>query len=185
MTPAESRAMVAEVSSVWWVVLIAGVIFVGFGVVMLFNVAAGARAVAVIIGAFLIFSGIIEVSVGGQVHGSRTLGVMMGIILIVGGVVSIAWPGVTILAIVIIFGITILVGGLARIIGSVVFRGETWGWLLTIGVVETIIGLGALVWPRATAYVVLMLIGIYAIIAGLVQIMLAFGLRRVGERARL
>ncbi|HZJ26531.1 MAG TPA: DUF308 domain-containing protein [Acidimicrobiia bacterium] len=176
--------MMREVSSVWGIVLIVGVVFLGFGIVLLFDVAAGERVVAVIVGAFLVFSGIIEAAVGDQTGGSRAVSVIFGLVLVVGGIVAIAWPGVTILAIAVIFGITILIGGLARIIGSLVFRDEGWGWLLTIGVVEAVVGIGALVWPRKTAYVVLILIGIYAIIAGLVQIMLAFGLRRAGERAR-
>ena len=51
-------AAVADVAKVWWVVLVVGVIFLGFGIVMLFNVAAGATAIAIIVGAFLIFDGI-------------------------------------------------------------------------------------------------------------------------------
>ena len=54
--------------------------------------------------------------------------------------------------------------------------------MLAIGIAELIVGIAALVWPHVTAYVILLLIGIYSIIAGLLQIVLAFELKKVPER---
>ena len=59
-------AAVTDVAKVWWVVLVIGIIFFGFGIVMLFNVAAGATAIAIIVGAFLIFDGLVEMISGGR-----------------------------------------------------------------------------------------------------------------------
>jgi len=182
---AEARAMVREVSSIWWIVLVVGIIFAGFGVVMLFNVAAGATAIAIIVGAFLIFDGIVGLITAGQNGGSKAVGIILGIVLIIGGIVVAAWPGVTFLVIAIVWGITIVVGGITRIVGSVVLRGRGWGWVLAIGIAELIVGIAALVWPNVTAYVILLLIGIYAIVAGLLQIILAFELRKAPERLGL
>lgn len=61
---------VGEVAKVWWVVLVVGIIFTVFGVVMLFDVAAGATAIAIIVGAFLIFDGLVEMISGGRRGGS-------------------------------------------------------------------------------------------------------------------
>ncbi len=182
LTNSEARAIVREVSSIWWIVLVVGVIFVGFGLVMLFNVAAGAQAVAIIVGAFLIFDGIIGLITAGQNGGSKGVGIALGIVLIIGGIVVAAWPGATFLVIAIVWGITIVVGGITRIVGSIVLKGRGWGWVLAIGIAELIVGIAALVWPHVTAYVILLLIGIYAIIAGLLQIVLAFELKKVPER---
>src|SRR5664279_1878989 len=118
MTSGEARAVVREVSSIWWIVLVVGIIFAGFGVVMLFNVAAGAQAVAIIVGAFLIFDGIIGLITAGQNGGSKGVGVALGIVLIIGGIVVAAWPSATFLVIAVVWGITIVVGGIARIVGS-------------------------------------------------------------------
>ena len=182
MTSGEARAAVREVSSIWWIVLVVGVIFTGFGIVMLFNVAAGATAIAIIVGAFLIFDGIVGLITAGQNGGSKAVGFVLGIVLIIGGIVVAAWPGVTFLVIAIVWGITIVVGGITRIVGSIALRGRGWGWVLLIGVAELIVGIAALVWPNVTAYVILLLIGIYAIVAGLIQIILAFELRKAPER---
>ena len=62
---------VREVARVWWVVLVVGLVFTGFGVVMLFDVAAGATTIAIIVGAFLIFDGLVEMISGGRRGGSR------------------------------------------------------------------------------------------------------------------
>jgi len=182
LTNSEARAVVREVSSIWWIVLVVGVIFVGFGLVMLFNVAAGAQAVAIIVGAFLIFDGIIGLITAGQNGGSKAVGIALGIVLIIGGIVVAAWPSATFLVIAVVWGITIVVGGIARIVGSITLKGQGWGWVLAIGIAELIVGIAALVWPHVTAYVILLLIGIYSIIAGLLQIVLAFELKKVPER---
>jgi uncharacterized membrane protein HdeD (DUF308 family) len=182
ITEARARALVKEVSSIWWIVLVVGLLFAGFGLVMLFNVAAGATAIAIIVGAFLVFDGIVGLVTAGGNGGSRALGILVGIVLIIGGVVVVTWPGVTFLVIAIVWGITIVVGGITRIVSSIALRGRGWGWVLVIGIAELIVGIAALVWPDVTAYVILLLIGIYAIVAGVIQIFLAFELKKAPER---
>jgi uncharacterized membrane protein HdeD (DUF308 family) len=173
---------VREVARVWWVVLVVGLVFTGFGVVMLFDVAAGATTIAIIVGAFLIFDGLVEMISGGRRGGSRVWAVVLGILLVIGGIVVVAWPGVTFLVIAVIWGITLLVGGIARVVSAAVLRGYGWGWLVVLGIIETIIGIVMLAWPDVTAYVILLLIGIYSIVAGILQIVLAFELRRAPDR---
>ena len=79
-----------------------------------------------------------------------------------------------------------LVGGIARSIAAATLRGYGWGWLVVLGILETILGILMLAWPDVTAYVILLLIGIYSIIAGIIQIFLSFQLKKAPERlARL
>jgi uncharacterized membrane protein HdeD (DUF308 family) len=177
---------VTEVARIWWVVLVIGIIFLGFGIVMLFDVAAGATVIAIIVGAFLIFDGLVEMIAGGRQGGSRAWAVVLGILLVVGGIVVIVWPGVTFLVVAIIWGITMLVGGIVRAVAAATLRGHSWGWLVALGVVEAILGIVMLAWPDVTAYVILLLIGIYSMVAGILQIILAFELRKAPDRlARL
>jgi uncharacterized membrane protein HdeD (DUF308 family) len=173
---------VGEIARVWWVVLVIGIVFLGFGLVMLFDVAAGAKTIAVIVGAFLIFDGLVEVVSGGRRGGSRAWAVVLGILLVIGGIVVIVWPGVTFLVIAIVWGITLLVGGIARVVSAAVLRGYAWGWLVVLGILEAVLGILMLAWPDVTAYVILLLIGIYSIIAGIIQIVLAFQLKKAPER---
>lgn len=176
------RDAVGEVARVWWVVLLVGIIFTVFGIVMLFDVAAGATTIAIIVGAYLIFDGLAEMISGGRHGGSRAWAVVLGILLVIGGIVVIVWPGVTFLAIAIVWGVTMLVGGIARAVAATTLRGYGWGWLVVLGIVEAILGILMLAWPGVTAYVILFLIGIYSIVAGLIQIFLAFQLKKAPER---
>ncbi len=173
---------VSEVARVWWVVLVIGIVFTLFGIVMLFDVAAGATTIAIIVGAFLIFDGLVEMISGGRRGGSRAWAVVLGILLLIGGIVVIAWPGVTFLVIAVVWGITLLVGGIARVVSASMLRGYGWGWLVLLGIIETIIGIVMLAWPHQTAYVILILIGIYSIVAGIIQIFLSFQLKKAPER---
>lgn len=173
---------VGEVARVWWVVLLIGIIFTVFGIVMLFNVAAGATTIAIIVGAFLIFDGLVEMVSGGRRGGSRAWAIVLGFLLVIGGIVVIAWPGATFVVIAVIWGITLLVGGIARLVSAAVLRGYGWGWLVVLGILEAIIGIVMLAWPHQTAYVILLLIGIYSIVAGIIQIFLSFQLKKAPER---
>jgi uncharacterized membrane protein HdeD (DUF308 family) len=173
---------VTEVARIWWVVLVIGIIFLGFGIVMLFDVAAGATVIAIIVGAFLIFDGLVEVISGGRNGGSRAWAVVLGILLVIGGIVVIVWPGVTFLVVAIVWGITMLVGGIVRAVAAATLHGHGWGWLVALGIVEALLGIVMLAWPDVTAYVILLLIGIYSMVAGILQIILAFELRKAPER---
>jgi uncharacterized membrane protein HdeD (DUF308 family) len=179
--PALTEA-VREVARVWWVVLVIGLVFTGFGIVMLFDVAAGAKTIAYIVGAFLIFDGLVEMISGGRRGSSRAWAVVGGILLVIGGIIVVAWPHVTFLVIAVIWGITLLVGGIARVVSASMLRGYGWGWLVVLGIIEAIVGIVMLAWPNQTAYVILLLIGIYSIIAGLLQIVLAFQLKKAPDR---
>jgi uncharacterized membrane protein HdeD (DUF308 family) len=179
-------AGVADVAKVWWVVLVVGIIFLGFGIVMLFDVAAGARAIAIVLGAFLIFDGLVEIVSGGRRGGSRGWAVVLGLLLVAGGIVVMVWPGVTFGVIAFVWGLTLLVGGIVRSIAAAVLRGYGWGWLILLGILEAILGILMMAWPDVTVYVILLLIGIYSIVAGILQIVLSFQLRKAPERlARL
>ena len=49
-----------------------------------------------------------------------------------------------------------------------------WLWLLGLGVVAVIVGVVVLVWPSQTSGGVGVLFGIYLLVSGVMQIMLAF-----------
>lgn len=173
---------VRDVARVWWVVLVVGLIFLTFGIIMLFDVAAGARAISYIVGAFLIFDGLVDLISGGRRGGSRACAMVLGLLLVIGGIIVIVWPGVTFLVIAVVWGITMLVGGIARAVAAATLRGYGWGWLVVLGILEVILGIVMLAWPDWTAYVILLLIGVYSIVAGILQIVLAFQLRKAPER---
>jgi uncharacterized membrane protein HdeD (DUF308 family) len=170
---------VRVVARLWWLLLLVGLAFIAFGVVTLFDVARGASIVALFVGLFLILNGIVAMFFH---RGSRTVGIVVGLILVVGGILVISYPEYTIATVAIIWGIFLLVSGAGRFVSALAFRDYGWGWRLVLGVLELGLGVIVLVWPGETAYVLMILLGCYAIVAGLVEVLTSFELRRAPER---
>lgn len=102
-----------------------------------------------------------------------------GLAAIVFGAVAMAWPTNSILALVIVYGAYVLVDGIFSIIavfGS--HSGERW-WQLLSGLFSVAAGVMAFIWPGLTALALVMIIGVWSIVRGLVEIMAAVRLRKV------
>jgi uncharacterized membrane protein HdeD (DUF308 family) len=108
-----------------------------------------------------------------------------GLLAIAVGIVSVAWPGITVGALVILFAVYafIAAGTEALRAFSSDRAGPVLGHLL-LGLLSVIAGIGALVWPGITALVLVIWVAVWAGTTGVVEVALAF--RRgatAGERA--
>jgi uncharacterized membrane protein HdeD (DUF308 family) len=102
--------------------------------------------------------------------------ILLGVLAIIVGIIAIAWPGVTILALVILFAVYAFVdAGLqaARAFSSG-SAGPVFGHLL-LGLIDIAAGVIALVWPGPTALVLVLIVGIWAFIGGFAEIFAGFG----------
>lgn len=107
--------------------------------------------------------------------------VLRGALAVVFGVAAIAWPDITLLALILLFGAYVLVDGVFAIVGAVVGGRSAAGrgWLIVEGVVSILVGLAAFIWPRATTLVLLWLIAAWALLTGVLEIVAAIVWRRV------
>jgi uncharacterized membrane protein HdeD (DUF308 family) len=109
----------------------------------------------------------------------RSVG-LRGIAAVAFGVLTLVWPGLTITALLLLFGAYALVDGFAHLVAA--YRRnqprETRGVLIVEGLAGVILGVVALVWPGITALALLYVIAAWAIITGAVRIMAALQLRR-------
>lgn len=102
-----------------------------------------------------------------------------GLAAIVFGAVAMAWPTNSILALVIVYGAYVLVDGIFSIIAVFASHsGERW-WQLLSGLFSAAAGVMAFIWPGLTALALVMIIGVWSIVRGLVEIMAAIRLRKV------
>ena len=103
-----------------------------------------------------------------------------GLAAIVFGVLAFAWPGITLWALVLLFGAYMLVDGIFAIVGAVRAAGrETRWWLLLVeGVLGVLAGFVAFLLPGITALALLYLVAAWAIFTGILQIVGAVRLRR-------
>ena len=98
-----------------------------------------------------------------------------GILAVAIGIVALAWPGITVLALVILFAIYAFIAAGMEAVKA--FSSETAGPVmghLLLGLVDVGAGVIALAWPGPTALVLVLLVGAWAMVAGLVEIFAGF-----------
>ena len=100
-----------------------------------------------------------------------------GLLWIVFGVVILAWPGISLYALTILFGVFALVSGIIQIASAFSAEGEgSRGWLAVSGLLGIGIGVAVLLWTNMSALALLYVIGVYAIALGVIAIGGAFWL---------
>jgi uncharacterized membrane protein HdeD (DUF308 family) len=107
--------------------------------------------------------------------------IVQGILALAVGVIALAWPSVTVLALVILFAVyAFFAAGLeaARAFSSAK-AGPVFGHLL-LGLADLAAGVIALAWPGPTVLVLVLIVGVWAMVAGLAELAAAFG---TGESA--
>lgn len=101
-----------------------------------------------------------------------------GIISMVAGLAAIFWPGSALLAIAIIFGAYLVVGGVFQFVGAFAIPGER-GWVrgLTalLAILSFLVGLYLLRHPLFSALVLALMLGLFWIIQGVITLFAAVG----------
>lgn len=111
---------------------------------------------------------------------SSTL-VLRGLLAVAIGLAALAWPGVTVLALVLLFAVYAFVAAGLQAMRAFSSRdaGPVFGHLL-LGLVDIAAGVVAVAWPGPTALVLVLIVASWALVAGAVQIFSAF---QAGEMA--
>jgi len=113
--------------------------------------------------------------------------ILLGVLGVIVGIVAIAWPGVTILALVILFAIYAFIAAGLQVMRafSSPGAGPVFGHLL-LALIDVAAGVVAVVWPGPTALVLVLVVAIWAFVAGFGEIFAAFGpAETAGTRAML
>jgi uncharacterized membrane protein HdeD (DUF308 family) len=160
-----------------------GVAALVVGVVLLFDPVAAARTLALLLGLSLVIGGLLEVAVGWDARTRRGISIALGAVLVVGGLLAVVWPGITLFALALITGTSLIIHGAGRVGTALLARQEVtgWGWLVLAGAVNVVLGVLAVAWPQATVLVLSLVLG--AQIAAFGVLLLAFAFRPAGTRA--
>lgn len=103
--------------------------------------------------------------------------VFRGVVGVAFGLMALIWPGITVLALVILWGAYAIADGvLAIAIGFAGRSGDRWIHVLT-GVLGVVAGVVAFAWPGMTAFVLLVFIGAWAIVTGVMYLVTAWRVR--------
>lgn len=106
--------------------------------------------------------------------------VIRGLVAILLGIIALAWPGITLGALVLLFGAYAFIDGIFSIVGAwrAVKSHERWGALVFEGVAGIIAAVVTIAWPAITALALVYVIAAWAIVTGIFEIAAAIRLRK-------
>ncbi len=104
---------------------------------------------------------------------------LRGIASILFGILAFAWPGATILALTFLFGAYALIDGTLSLVAAITGsdRAAPAWWLALVGALGIAAGLIAFFWPVKTAFALVVMIGVWALAIGILEIIGAIRLR--------
>ena len=177
-------------SRLWWAALIQGVIAIGFGFYTIFNPGQSPTTIVELLGLFIIIDGAIDIIAAFVERkqlprwGSQ---VLTGIFVIIAGFAVIGLAeyvaNITLAILITIVAFAFLISGAYSIVKSLHLRSHTgidWSRLF-IGALKIVFALILFTQTKATANVLVWLIGVFLLLLGVGLIFLAFRLRNMGS----
>lgn len=156
-----------------WVRLLLGVAAIGAGVALTLRPFTSLGVLVLVVAATFFASGIGEIA-SVRTAARRWLAIAAGLAWIGGAVVVLAWAGITIHALAIVAGVSMLLGGLARLAGAIRAGAGERAIDALSGASRVIFGVLALSWPDITVLVLALLVGPSAVIFGSGQVLAAW-----------
>ena len=151
-----------------------GALALAFGIAALAWPNITVQALVLLVGAYAVADGGIAVAASIR---NRSLSDLWWLVLIEGlggiaaGVTAFVWPSVTAMALVVIIGLWSLTSGIAEIIMAR-FLGRELS-LLMLGILSCALGVFFVAWPHEGVLFLTWLVGIYAVLAGLLTVRLS------------
>ena len=108
-----------------------------------------------------------------------------GIITVLLGIIALAWPGRTLVVVAVLFGAQLIVMGIFRFVGAIAsedLTGVNRVLLALLGVLSLIVGLYAVRHLLVTLFALVVLLGIFWIISGAIELFMALSHREMSQR---
>jgi uncharacterized membrane protein HdeD (DUF308 family) len=183
--------MLEQFTQNWWLYAVRGVAAVIFGILALIWPEQTLQALVLLFGAFALVDGIFALIAGIALrrYFERWWAVMLeGVAGIALGLLTFFWPNITALALVYLIAAWALITGIFEIVAAIQLRRVITGeWMMILGgLLSILFGILLFVFPAAGAISIVWVIGIYALVFGISEVIFAFrlnGLRREVEAA--
>jgi uncharacterized membrane protein HdeD (DUF308 family) len=175
-------ALAESLARNWWLLLLRGIAGVAFGVLAFAWPGLTLFALVLLYGAYALVDGVFAIVAAIKSRGRAPTGwlALVGVLGIAAGIVTFLWPGITALALLALIAAWSILHGVFEVVGAIRLRREIRGegLLILSGLLSVAFGVAVLIWPGAGALALVWLIGGYAIVFGVLMIVLSFRLRR-------
>jgi uncharacterized membrane protein HdeD (DUF308 family) len=177
----------------WWAVALRGVLAILFGIVTFMTPGLTVASLVLLFGAYALIDGIFTIVAAVRAaRADQRWGALLveGFVGIAAGIFTFLWPGVTALTLLYVIAFWAIVTGILEIAAAIRLRKVITGELFLglAGAASIVFGILIVMRPGAASLAIALWIGAYAIVFGIVLLVLAFRLRRwhgaVGEMAR-
>ena len=171
----------------WWLVLLQGVLSVVLGVLALAKPGVTLSALILLWGLFALLNGVGDVfhAIGAAAsHRSWGWQLAGGLVGILAGLAILRWPGLSALVVLYLVALWALMMGIVRLVGALAdHEALPHAWLVALaGVVSMLFGIAMFAWPGVGLLTLVYLVGIYAIVYGVIACVIAFRLHSLPGR---
>jgi uncharacterized membrane protein HdeD (DUF308 family) len=168
----------------WWVMLLRGIAAIVFGVIAVAWPGLTVFVLVILFGAYTLVDGIIEIWSGLQarnVHDRWWVEILIGLAGVVAGILVMTWPGVSALALMYVIAAWMVVIGILQITQAIRLRREISNeWLLGLsGALSLLLGAYFFAFPGSGAISLVWVIGIYAIMFGILLMIFSFRVKNL------
>ncbi len=170
----------------WWTFTIRGVIAILFGFAAIFWPALTLGALVLLFGAYVLVDGIFALgaAIRAMQHKTRWWPLLLqGLAGVAAGILTFVYPGITTVVLLVIIAAWAIVSGIGALIAAIELRRYISNeWLLGLsGVASILFGIILFAQPGAGALALIWVIGIYAIVFGVLELGFSFRLRGFQE----
>jgi uncharacterized membrane protein HdeD (DUF308 family) len=174
--------LVARVGRHWGWLLAFGIITVGIGIAALVWPGRTLVVVAVLFGIQLIVLGIFRFAAAFATDdltgGTRVLYALLGVLSLIIGLYAVRHILITLLALALLLGIFWIVSGAVELFTAVSHREmRNRAWNAVMGIISVLAGIVLLVYPGISLLVLAVVVSVWLLIFGIMQITLAFRIR--------
>ncbi len=180
-----SETLIAKATSrASWMMIIRGIVAIIFGIVVSAWPTATVLVIVWLFGIFALIDGIVGVAHWFAGAAARsTWGIVSAVVSILAGLVAIIWPGPTALAMAFLIGFWAILLGASQIALAVQAKKTAKHWYLWLisGIITVVFGLILVFAPGAGLLSLLWLLSVFAIIEGILLIVLGIFVHRVAN----
>ncbi len=167
----------------WWVLVLRGLAAIILGIMAIVWPDLTLLVLVTLFGVYVLVDGILALieALATRERNSRWWAVALaGVAGIVLGVLTLAWPGITALVLLYLIAAWAIIEGLLEIVAAIQLRHEIEGeWMMVVsGLLSIVFGVLLMLFPGQGALGLVGVLGIYAIVMGILHIILAFRVRR-------